>query len=77
MNEHKPFGYEDDIQVSRDGERVEVTALTENGDAFIDAYTGPLIEVIDVGRIVIPRESEPDFIETARENAVSIAESDE
>lgn len=73
-NDNKLFGYEDDVRFDHDGERIEVAALTENGEAFLDAYTGPLLEVIDVGRIVIPKDALPDFIETARENAVAIAE---
>lgn len=70
----KPFGYDDDVRLTHNGERIEVNALTDNGEAFLDAYTGPLLEVIDAGRIVIPREALTDFEETARENAVAIAE---
>jgi hypothetical protein len=55
---------------------VHVEALTEEGDEFVDAYTGPLVDVIDVGRIVIPSEAEVDFILAARRHRLKVGTPD-
>lgn len=61
-----------DIAVLTDGERVTMEALTEEGEEFIDCWIGPLLQVLDVGRIVIPREAVSEFRKIAERRGVAV-----
>lgn len=54
-----------DMELIIEGERVTVTGNTPEGDEFIDAWAGAILEVIDSGRIVIPREVVSEFTAAA------------
>lgn len=54
-----------DIFVTGESERVMAIGNTDEGEEFIDAWSGALLEVIDSGSIVIPREVEQEFTKAA------------
>ena len=54
------------------GFTILVEGITEVGIEFVEAYTGPILTVIDRDRIVIPTESGPEFKKAAQAAGLTI-----
>lgn len=61
-----------DLILSPHDETTEVTGDTEQGIAFVDAYTALDFEVVDSGRIVVPREGQEALEIRAREAGLTL-----
>lgn len=66
-----------DLLIREDGERVTVQSNTEEGAQFVDSWNGPLLEVLDSGLIVIPREGASQFTSLANDHDLVMSDGDE